>query len=126
MLMKLSRKAIISAFIVILIAIIGLFFLLKPVKIPSNEALAITRIQVEGMTCKGCEQSIKKTLKKLNGIYVAEIDHITGKGYVKFDDKKVSEKTILTQINTQTGFIVTKRKPVKLQVMDYDVQFQTN
>ena len=125
-LMKLGRKSIISTLIAILIAISGLFFLLKPLQTPSNEELAITRIQVEGMTCKDCEQSIKKTLKKLNGIYVAEIDHTTGKGYVKFDDKKISEKTILTQINTQTGFIATKRKPVKLQVMDYDVQFQTN
>jgi copper chaperone CopZ len=121
--MKLNIKVIIATFIAI--AIIGLVFLLKPATIPSNEDLAITRIQVEGMTCKDCEQSIKKTLKKLNGIYVTEIDHATGKGYIKFDDKKVLEKDILIQIN-QTGFIVTKRKPIKLQVVDYNVQFQTN
>ena len=125
-LMKLGRKSIISTFNCNFNCISGLFFFLKPLQTPSNEELAITRIQVDGMTCKDCEQSIKKTLKRLKGIYVAEIDHTTGKGYVKFDDEKISEKTILIQINRQTGFIATKEKPVKLQVVDYDVQFQTN
>ena len=122
-LVKNRNKIIIAAFIVC--SIVGFVILFKPATLPSDETLSITRIKVEGMTCKNCEKSVKKALKKFNGIHVIEIDHATGKGYIKFDDKKVLEKDILIQIN-QTGFIATKRKPVKLQVMDYDVQFQTN
>ena len=42
-------------------------------------------MQVEGMTCSGCEQRVGKVLRRLDGVREATADHRTGQVRVRFD-----------------------------------------
>jgi copper chaperone CopZ len=106
--------------------IIGIVIVFKGQQASSvDKDLSVVRVTVEGMTCEECEGSIKKVVKKLRGIYKLEMNHEAGTGYIQFDHKKVSEADILAQIN-EAGYIAQKRKPSKLKVLNYNVQFQAH
>lgn len=54
---------------------------------------------VEGMSCMGCEKSIKTRLSRLDGVKEVEASHKEGRATVQYDPSKVSTDEIAAQIN---------------------------
>ncbi len=55
-------------------------------------------LQVQGMTCEGCENAIRAALGRLDGIAEASPDHHAGTVGVRYDADLVSEEAIKQRI----------------------------
>ena len=62
-------------------------------------------LQVEGMTCDGCENAIKAGVENLEGIASVESSHEEAWTRVKYDSNKTSVEDIKASI-TETGYDV--------------------
>lgn len=62
-------------------------------------------LNVEGMTCDGCENAIKAGVESLDGIATVESSHEEGWTKVKYDKTQTSAKAIEVKI-TDTGYAV--------------------
>jgi copper chaperone len=54
--------------------------------------------KVVGMTCGGCENSVKRVVKQLPGVQDVEASHSEKLVNVFYDDKQVNEGQIMNQI----------------------------
>jgi copper chaperone CopZ len=63
-------------------------------------------LQVEGMTCTGCEQRLGKALRRVDGVREAAVDHRTGQVRVRFDPAVTDRAALTAQIDT-AGYSVT-------------------
>jgi len=80
---------------------------------PQSEELSLSAeaqwveitLNVEGMTCEGCENAIKAGLENLEGIASVESSHQEAWTKVKFDSKTTSVEEITASI-TNTGYEV--------------------
>jgi copper chaperone CopZ len=82
----------------------------KPTNQPGEILSEITaEIGVEGMTCTGCENSINKSVEKLEGIVEVTSSHIDKKTVVKFDESKISIEQIKEAI-TQVGYKIIEEQ----------------
>ena len=71
-----------------------------------NQAAVITaEYKIKGMTCTGCENTIKAGVKKLAGIADVSADYKSGTAVVKCDTTKVTLAQITDAI-TSTGYQV--------------------
>ena len=66
-------------------------------------------LNVEGMTCDGCENAIKAGVESLDGIDVVESSYEEGWTKVKFDQSLTSVDDIKSKI-TDTGYVVQGEK----------------
>jgi copper chaperone len=66
-------------------------------------------LNVDGMTCDGCENAIKAGVEKLEGIALVESSHEEGWTKVKYDANQTSLQQIEDQI-TETGYTVVGEK----------------
>ncbi len=66
-------------------------------------------LDVEGMTCDGCENAIKAGVESLDGIEVVESSHEEGWTKIKFDQSLTSVEDIEGKI-TDTGYVVQGEK----------------
>ena len=67
--------------------------------------LSQINLHVEGMTCKGCENAIKRALKKRDGIISVDASHVNENVVVSFDVSKISSSDIKEAI-IQLGYEV--------------------
>lgn len=76
---------------------------------PEQEALAAEWVEVtlnvEGMTCDGCENAIKAGVENLDGIASVESSHEDAWTRVKYDKNQTSLEDIEAKI-TETGYEV--------------------
>ena len=89
---------------------------------PENEAksavgITISNIQqlnleIEGMTCTGCEEHVKHASYELKGVLKAESSYEEGNASVVFDNSKTSIEDVIKAVNA-TGYTVTKDEIVK-------------
>lgn len=63
-------------------------------------------LNVNGMTCEGCENAVKAGIENLDGIAVVESSHEEAWTKVKFDAELTSLEEITASI-TETGYEVT-------------------
>ncbi len=70
-------------------------------------AKEITQLNVEGMSCSHCENSVKKAVGALSGVDKVSVDLANKKVTVEFDPEKVTGKTIMDTIEDQ-GYDVVK------------------
>ena len=63
-------------------------------------------LQVEGMTCTGCEQRVDKVLRRMDGVREATADHRTGQVRVCFDPAVIDRAALEARIDT-AGYQVT-------------------
>ena len=63
-------------------------------------------LQVEGMTCTGCEQRVVKVLRRMDGVREATADHRTGQVRVRFDPAVIDRAALAARIDT-AGYQVT-------------------
>ena len=59
-------------------------------------------LDIAGMTCDHCAESIEKNLSKLNGIQKAVVSYPKGKAMVAFDDSTLDKASVIEAVN-QTG-----------------------
>jgi copper chaperone len=58
------------------------------------------KIKVTGMTCGGCENAVKRSLKMLDGVTDVSASHAAESVGVTFDDGKVTPSTIRERIES--------------------------
>ncbi len=64
-------------------------------------------LNIEGMHCPSCEMLIGDSLKELDGVKKAEIDHKSGLAKVEFDKSKTTKQAIINIIK-EGGYKVRK------------------
>ncbi|MBX3309007.1 MAG: heavy-metal-associated domain-containing protein [Cryobacterium sp.] len=77
--------------------------------VSSAAGLALVTLQVEGMSCTGCEHRIGNTLRRVEGVREAVADHTTGRVRVRVG-RGVAPKTLaetLAEKITAAGYTVT-------------------
>lgn len=62
-------------------------------------------LDIEGMTCTGCEATVKNAASGVNGVLEADASYDTGQATVKYDKSKTNREAITAAIN-KTGFTV--------------------
>lgn len=67
-------------------------------------------LAVEGMTCTGCENTIKEAVGGVEGVMEVTASHTEGSAIVKFDSTKTDIKAISAAI-TDAGYTVKGEKP---------------
>lgn len=72
----------------------------------SAEHLTLVKFDVEGMTCEGCENAVKTSINKLEGIQEVSASFKAGESLVKFDSTLVNRKMISEAISG-AGYKVT-------------------
>lgn len=60
----------------------------------SPENLTTVNINVEGMTCTGCEQTIVKELESKDGVQSATASHTEAMAKVTYDKSKLSKEDL--------------------------------
>jgi len=65
--------------------------------------------EVEGMTCTGCEETVKAASLSLTGVLEADASYKTGKATIKYDKSRVNVEQITSAIN-KTGFKVVGKQ----------------
>ena len=66
------------------------------------------KLEIEGMTCTSCEQSVDYALKSEKGVLSAESSYKTGIAFVQFDDTKVQPEQLKKAIENKVGYKVKK------------------
>jgi mercuric ion transport protein len=70
-------------------------------------APSIAEIDVEGMTCSGCENTVNKSVSGLDGIVEVNSSHVDKKTVVKYDPEKTTLEEIKEAI-TKVGYQVVE------------------
>lgn len=60
-----------------------------------------TTLNVEGMTCSHCEQSVRNALQELNGVNAVDVQLASGKVDIAFDDSNITMIDIRNAIEEQ-------------------------
>jgi copper chaperone len=55
-------------------------------------------VQVEGMSCAGCEHRIGAALRRLDGVRDVRADHASGRVWVRFDPDTVAAAAVRDRI----------------------------
>ena len=72
----------------------------------------IVKLQIEGMTCTGCEVNVNHSANNIDGVVDATSDYTTGEAIIKFNNSKTSIDSIISAIN-ESGYKVKDYKKVK-------------
>lgn len=62
------------------------------------------QLEITGMTCDGCAQSITRALKRSSGVQQVRVDWKMGRGDVVFDPAETSEQGILDNQVFEFGY----------------------
>lgn len=62
-------------------------------------ALKTISMEVKGMTCEGCENTIESALTEIDGVVSAEASHTKAVAVVSYDSTKVTTQTLAQTIN---------------------------
>lgn len=67
-------------------------------------------LQVNGMTCTGCEQRIGTVLRRVEGVREVRADHTTGRVDVRVGPE-LADRAVLGERVTNAGFEVVDGQP---------------
>lgn len=80
------------------------------------------KLEISGMTCDNCAQTISKKVSQLNGIISKEVSYPEKKGEFEFDSDEVSKSEIINAINSTGHYKVVSEIEVKKNGADkYDL-----
>lgn len=74
------------------------------------ETADTTMLQVEGMTCTGCEQRIGAALRRVDGVRDVSADHISGEVRVQFNPRRTDRDAVRERI-ALAGYTVHPEGP---------------
>ncbi len=75
------------------------------------DTMVETTLQVEGMTCTGCERRIGTALRRVDGVREVIADHVNGEVAVRFDPRATGPDAVRERI-TLAGYTVRDDGPV--------------
>lgn len=67
------------------------------------------KLDIEGMTCRGCSSHIEKDLQKEKGVLFCLVDHISGKGEFKVNKSEISKEALIEKINKVGNYSVVEK-----------------
>jgi copper chaperone CopZ len=76
-----------------------------------TENIKTVKLDVSGMTCEGCENTIESALTKVDGVMSVEASHVNAVATISYDSTKIEEKSLAQAIN-ETGYKVIEPKTV--------------
>lgn len=76
------------------------------VAIVQSDNIIKAEIQIEGMTCTSCENSVDYALQSENGVKSATSSYKTGIAYVEYDKTKVNPEQLKNAIEEKVGYKV--------------------
>ncbi len=65
---------------------------------------ATVRLHISGMTCASCVTTARVALRRLDGVYSAEITLEDSVGVVRYDPQRVTPDAIVAHIARMTGY----------------------
>lgn len=68
-------------------------------------------LQVQGMHCGGCAQSVKRLLEREPGVQSAEVTYETGEARVVFDPARLDERRLIAVVEGP-GYQAALRPPL--------------
>lgn len=77
----------------------------------ANAKYVLYEMEIEGMTCTGCENTVITSAKKVEGVASIEASHVDGKAQVKFIDGKIDMPGVKKEIEA-SGYKVVGFKEV--------------
>ncbi|MBU1679587.1 MAG: mercuric transport protein MerTP [Bacteroidetes bacterium] len=78
-----------------------------------SDNIVKAEIQIEGMTCASCENSVDYALKSEAGVIKASSSYKTGIAKVEFDKSKVTEDRLKKTIEEKVGYNVKDIESIK-------------
>ena len=84
----------------------------KEVVIINQSDIQTVNFDVQGMTCAGCEESIKHAVNELDGIVSVIPSYEKENTEVKFDKTKISKEDIEKAINSTGYKVIDKKKKI--------------
>ncbi len=72
----------------------------------NSDNVVFLDMNVEGMTCTGCESTIKEGVSQLPGVVEVNADYVNGKAMVSYDSTLTTQKDISRAVE-QRGYKVT-------------------
>ncbi len=82
----------------------------------AEKGLKKATLQLEGMSCASCAQTIEKALNKAKGVKQAQVNFAAEKAYVEFDPAEVDEEK-LAEVVRSTGYDVKdEREKITLKI----------
>lgn len=76
-----------------------------------NATAQTLSLDIEGMTCSGCESHVQTALVALPGILETKVSYEKGQALVRFDPAKTSTAAITAAVDA-TGYHVSKSSPL--------------
>ena len=113
-----SFLAIVTVLAVLLMAFPSyskIFFQKTPatqVVVVDKSNLRQVKLNISGMDCQACSQTINLALSKVPGVLDYSTDYKQGSSIVKFDQTKTTEKNIVNAVN-ETGYTIAGITTVK-------------
>jgi mercuric ion transport protein len=79
----------------------------KEIIIIDDSTIELVKLNIEGMTCSGCEENINHTVNQLDGILEIKTSYKAGASEIKFDNKKTTQLKIENKIES-LGYVIEK------------------
>ena len=80
-------------------------------------------LSVEGMTCESCSNKITKKIGEAQGVYDVSVNLEAKKASIAFNPDKTNSRSLQNQIK-ELGYKPSIKKDTgKLEVIDYNIQF---
>ncbi len=76
------------------------------VVIVQSNNIVKAKLDIEGMTCTSCEESVNYALKSENGVISATSSFKTGIAFVGYDQSKVSPEQLIKAVEEKVGYKV--------------------
>ena len=82
----------------------------KPSELNINpEAVVLVDVSIQGMTCTGCENTVKSSISELPGVLDVSASFTEGKAIVKLDTSLTKMDKISEKVSSK-GYVVTGHK----------------
>ncbi len=82
----------------------------------TGKALKKATLQLEGLSCASCAQTVEKALNKAKGVHQAQVNFAAEKAYIEFDPSTIDEEK-LAEVVRGTGYDVKdEREKIILKI----------
>jgi len=75
----------------------------------NSNHLKTVKFEIEGMTCKGCEDHIKHSTSQIEGVFKSEVSYKHQMALIEYDSTKVDSLNIVSAIN-KTGYRIVNHE----------------
>lgn len=79
----------------------------KDIIIVESENIALVKIEIIGMTCVGCEETVNKAISSLSGVLDVESNYKTGFVKIKYDKSEVDPNDFKNVIENNIGYKIS-------------------